>query len=324
MTVIDSQCHWFSRTMWEAYTERETYPRCRRDGDGYAYELAPDRWFPIAPHFYELELQLEAMEAAGIDVLVSSSASFGDVDGLPVPRAIELAHELNEERAAAQREHQGRFYGLASVPWQNAEAAIGVLDRATELGLPGVLLHSNVDGAPVDADERRAIFGRVAELGLAVSIHPARTIAEERWREYGLEYLVGFMFDTSLAALRLVLSGIVQENPELRIVHPHCGATLPYLAGRIDASHDKPYSLGEALPTAPSAQLASFYTDTVCQSPKTLEFALDFYEDGHVMFGSDYPFFALAEELAFAREATGDDEGVLAGNAAELFGIAKS
>jgi aminocarboxymuconate-semialdehyde decarboxylase len=324
MTVIDSQCHWFSRTMWEAYTERDAYPRCRRDGDGYAYELAPGRWFPIAPHFYELELQLEAADAAGIDVLVSSSASFGDVDGLPVPRAIELAHELNEERAAAQREHEGRFHGLASVPWQNAEAAIEVLDRAAELGLPGVLLHSNVDGAPVDADERRAIFARVAELGLVVSIHPARTIAEERWREYGLEYLVGFMFDTSLAALRLVLSGIMEDNPDLRVVHPHCGATLPYLAGRIDASHDKPYSLGEALPTPPSAQLGRFYTDTVCQSPKTLAFALEFYEDGHVMFGSDYPFFDPAEELAFARDATDGDEGVLAGNAAELFGIARS
>jgi hypothetical protein len=80
--VVDSQTHWYPRLLWDAYTERTEYPRCRREGDGYLFELAPDKWFPIRPHFYELEQQLEAFEAAGIDAVISSSASFGDVDGL--------------------------------------------------------------------------------------------------------------------------------------------------------------------------------------------------------------------------------------------------
>src|SRR5205823_63762 len=98
MRVIDSQTHWYPRFLWEAYTELSDYPRCRRDGDGYAFELAPDRWFPIRPHFYELDLQLETFDAAGIDAVVSSSASFGDVDRLPVGRAKEVAYALNEAR----------------------------------------------------------------------------------------------------------------------------------------------------------------------------------------------------------------------------------
>src|SRR5689334_979942 len=169
--------------------------------------MTPGTWFPIPEHLLELELQLEAMEAAGIDAMVSSSASFGDVDGLPMPRAKEVAHALNEERAQAEREHRGRFYGLATIPWQDAEAGIEVLDEAvTRQGLRGVLLHSNVDGGPVDAEHCRPIYRRIAELGVPVFLHPGRTVLEPLMRDYGLEYLVAYMFDTSLAALRLVLS----------------------------------------------------------------------------------------------------------------------
>lgn len=326
MPVVDTQTHWYPRLLWEAYLDNREYPRCRREGDGFVFELAPERWFPIQPHFYELERQLEVFDGAGIDTVVSSSASFGDVDGLPVERAKEVAHALNEERAAAEKAHGGRFYGLATIPWQNAEAGIEVLDDAvTRLGLRGVVLHSNVAGRPVDAEEARPVFRRIAELGIPVCLHPARTIAEERLRDYGLEYVVGYMFDSSIAALRLVLSGITSELPDLKVVHPHCGATLPYLAGRIDTSHSKPYSLGRELDPPPSAQLAEFYTDTMSQSRATLGYALDFYEDGHVVFGSDYPYFDPATELAFVRDAlAGDDRerDVLGGNGARLFGLA--
>jgi aminocarboxymuconate-semialdehyde decarboxylase len=323
MRVIDTQTHWYSPTLWDAYLDLDEYPRCRKQDDGYLYELAPDRWFPIQPHFYELEAQMEAFAAAGIDAVVSSSASFGDVDRLPVEQAKAIAMALNQERADAEREYEGRFYGLGTIPWQDSDAALEVLDQISELGLRGVLLHSNIDGQPVDSEHCRPIYSRIAELGLVLCLHPARTIAESLLRDYGLEYLVGFMFDTSNAALRLVLSGIVAENPSLRIVHPHCGATLPYLAGRIDAGHEKPYSLGEPLPTPPSEQLAGYYTDTVSQSAATLAFARDFYGQGHIVFGSDYPYFSAEEELTFVRGAVEDSEqeAILGANAAALFGL---
>ena len=325
MRVVDTQTHWYPRLLWEAYAENADYPRCRRDGDGYAFELAPNRWFPIRPHFYELELQLEAFDAAGIDAVVSSSASFGEVDRLPLERAKEVAYRLNESRAEAQRKHAGRFYGLATIPWQDTEAALELLDDAVgRLGLRGVLVHSNIAGAPIDSEHCRPLYARVAELGVPLCLHPARTIAEAELRDYGLEYVLGYMFDSSLAALRLVFSGIIQELPELKVVHPHCGATLPYLAGRIDSSYSKPYSLGSSFQTPPSRQLAGFYTDTMCQSEETLAFARGFYAEGHVLFGSDYPYFEPPTELRFVRDAlagSDDEEEVLGGNAAALFGL---
>ena len=317
--IVDTQTHWFSPTLLDAYTEAEEYPRCRRQGDDWLFELAPDRWFPLGRAFTDVEHQLETLTALGIDTIVSSSGSFGDVNGMDVDRATEVAHAVNEERAELQRRHAGRFVGLATVPWQDGDAALAAVERAAALGLPGVLIHSNVAGGPIDAEDLRPVYRRLAELDLVLSIHPARTVMEDALRDYGLEYLVGYMFDTSVAALRLVLSGIMEENPGLKVIHPHCGATLPYLAGRIDNSHSKPSSLGAALPVAPSEQLARFYTDTVAQSPETLAYGERFYAPGHVVFGSDYPFMDAARELAFAREHAADPEQVLAGGDGRLF-----
>lgn len=323
--VVDSQTHWYPRILWDAYTARTEYPRCRRDGDGYLFELAPDQWFPIRPHFYDLDKQLEVYEAAGIDVVISSSGSFGDVDSLPVEQAKEVALALNELRAEAEREHRGRFFGLATIPWQDTGAALEVLeDAVTRLGLRGVLIHSNVAGAPIDSEHLRPVYARVAALGVPLCLHPARTIMEDTLRDYGLEYLLGYMFDSSLAALRLVLSGILEEQPALKVVHPHCGAALPYLAGRIDSSYSKPYSLGEEWPKPPSRYLAVLYTDTMSQSESTLAFARNFFDPGHIMFGSDFPYFEPTAELAFVRrslDGTDDEAGVLGGNAVALFGL---
>ena len=318
---MDSQCHWFSPTLLDALTDVDEYPRCRRDSDGYAFEVAPGRFVPWGPRFTDLELQLEMFAAAGVDTIVSSSGSFGDVDRLEPGRAREVAHAVNAERASAEKQHPGRFYGLATIPWQDTDAALAALDDAVvHLGLRGALIHSNINGAPVDSEWCRPVYARMAELGVPLFIHPTTTLAEPQLRDYGLEYLVGFLFDTSLAALRLILSGIVAENPALKVVLPHCGGTLPYLAGRIDASHEKPYSLGKRLDPLPSTQLSGFYTDTVAQDGDTLAFAERFFDDGHVMFASDYPFFPVEEQLAFAREHA-PHAAVLGGNAQALLGL---
>jgi predicted TIM-barrel fold metal-dependent hydrolase len=260
-----------------------------------------------------------------VDTVISSSGSFGDVDRLEAERAGEVAHALNAERAAAEQAHPRRFYGLATLPWQDTDAALAALDDAVlHLGLRGVLVHSNINGAPIDSATCRPVYNRIAELGVPLFIHPTRSLAEAQLRDYGLEYLVGFVFDTSLAALRLVLSGIVAENPGLTIVLPHCGGTLPYLAGRIDASHEKPYSLGRRLDPLPSTQLRGYYTHTEAQDADTLAFAGRFFADRHVMFASDYPFFSIEQQLTFVRDRLpeSDQTAVLGGNAEALLRLA--
>jgi hypothetical protein len=95
--IVDSQCHWFSPTLLGALVDLDDYPRCRRDEDGYAFEVAPGRFVPWGPRFTDLDFQLELFAAEGVDAIVSSSGSFGDVDRLEAGRAGEVAQAVNAE-----------------------------------------------------------------------------------------------------------------------------------------------------------------------------------------------------------------------------------
>lgn len=321
--VVDTHTHWYPRVLMEAYVKSDAYPSCRRERDSYAVELLPGQWVSLPLHFVELDLQLEMMHAAGVDVAVSSSASFGDVDALPLAEAVEIAVAVNEARADAISRHSG-FVGLATVPWQDPTAAAEVVsDAITRCGLKGVLLHSNIAGRPVDERTLRPVYETIAALGVPLFLHPGRTMLEPFARDLGLEVMVAYMFDSSLAALRLALSGIL-DGLSLDVVHPHCGATLPYLAGRIDGSHAKPWCLGRVHDPLPSEVLKGFYTDTMCQSAETLAYAHRFYGTEHLLYGSDCPYFSQSESLALVRSVLPEPahEDVLWKNADRLLGLA--
>lgn len=301
MVVIDTQAHWYPDELWDAYTRDDSYPRCRRDGTEYQIEILPGRWWTVPENFRNLEMQYNDLKDQGVDYILSSSASFGDVDYLPVDQAIEVARQLNDLRVKAANDYPG-FVGLATIPWQDAGAAIEVLDDAVHrCRLKGVLLHSNVAGVPLDSPYLRPVYQRVVELDIPIFLHPARSLMEEEMADYGLEIIVGYMYETSTAVLRLILAGILNDFPDLKLVHPHSGACLPYLAGRIDGSYSKPYAVGEEWDRPPSELMKTTYTDTMCQDPATLAFARDFYPRGHIMFGSDYPYFSPAGSLDFVR-----------------------
>ncbi len=323
MQVIDAQCHWHSRTYFEAYLSRTDYPRAEKTSEGYVFYVSEESLLPIPPHYLELELQLEQLEACGVDVLISSMGTLG-VEELPVEEAVELAMALNAERGEAQTTHAGRFYGLAVLPMQDTDAALMTLDHAIDdCGLVGVCIGSNIGGQPISSDHCRPVYARMAELGAPLFIHPARTIMEDRLRRNGYEYSIGFMVDTSLAALDLVFAGILDEVPDLEVVHPHLGGVLPYLAQRIDHEYAQPWALGKELERPPSAYLPRFYTDTISRNPGALKLARAVYGIERLLFGSDYPYWPPREAVEFLKEQLdqADLAAVFEGNARRLLGL---
>lgn len=324
MRVIDCQCHWHVRSYFEALLDRPGYPRAERTAEGYVFHPVAGRSFPVSSHYCDLEPQLEQLEAEGVGVLVSSMGAF-TVDALPVAEAKELAMRLNEERAEAERRYAGRFYALATLPLQDVDAAIETLDDAVgRLGLRGVCLPSNVNGNSIVSQDNRPLYARIEQLGVPLFLHPTRTIMEPKLRRYGHEYSVGFMVDSSIAALDLVFSGVLDDCPGLRVVHPHLGGVLPYLAERIDHEYAKPWASDRMLERPPSEYLRSrFHTDTISGSAAALALARAFYGLPKLLYASDYPYWSPAEGIEFLRaHLEGPElEAVLAGNAAELLGL---
>ena len=133
-------------------------------------------------------------------------------------------------------------------------------------------------------------------------LHPGRSLMEPYLR-YGMEYMVGFLFDTTTAALGLILGGVFEDCPGLEVVLPHGGSTLPYLIGRIDHLMGRPYLRARDLPHLPSHYLRSyFYTDSACFNSETLDRAIEFFGIDRMLLGTDYPFFPPEHGVAFVRD----------------------
>src|SRR5215207_11609311 len=138
MIVYDCQAHWYPPGFFELCLGRTTFPRCRRGGDGYLFELGPESFVPFSGPMIDLGRLLGLMERNGIDVLVSSSEPLS-VTGWQIDEAAEAARVLNEEKARAQQQHPDRYIGLATLPLQDVERALEELEHAVVgLGLRGV------------------------------------------------------------------------------------------------------------------------------------------------------------------------------------------
>jgi predicted TIM-barrel fold metal-dependent hydrolase len=321
--IVDVHWHWYPCAFFEHLIGSGELPRCRRVGDQYQLEVSGGQFLPFPADETYLEAQIAMLNAQGIATVVASPGSIS-IDALGAARATELALLLNEEMARAERLHQERFIGVATLPLIDGDAALEALDHAVvTLGLRAVWLPSNVAGEPLVSHRTRPVFTRIAELGAVALLHPVRTVMVEKLSDYGLEFVAGYVFDTSLAALGLVLGGVMEELPDLKILHPHLGGVLPYLAGRIDREYRQPWLGTKVLSEPPSAYLRRFYTDSVSDNLAALRYALDFYPPGHLLFGSDHPWWPVPEGIEVVRNGLDADAAgaVLSQNARSLFAV---
>jgi len=146
----------------------------------------------------------------------------------------------------------------------------------------------------------------------------------EHTAAYDLSAGVGFMFDTTLAAIRLILSGTLERHPGLRVVLPHTGGTLPYLISRIDHQVAALGRGADRIRKPPSEYLKGMWTDTVAPGPLNLEFALKFWGADRVMFASDHPWLDIQPFVDLVERAglsPADKAKISAENARKLFRI---
>lgn len=321
MTVIDCQCHWYPPAFCADRADDPADARWSRDGDGFRFQATPTQAWRLGPDFTDLDHQFELMTAAGIDAVLSSPVIAGDVTALPLAQARAACELLNAELSAAQRRHRGRFFGLAVLPLQDAVASLELLDDAVgRLGLKGLLLHSNIAGGSVADRALWPLYERLEAAGTPLFLHPTSAFGERRLTDYALEPPLAYMFDTTVAGLSLIVGGVLDAFPQLKVVHPHYGGTLPYLIDRCEVYRrqgrwDLPRPLRDYLPR--------FHTDTVNDSPAALALALELYGADRLLFSTDHPYFAPADEIAFVREQLDPAlaEQVFSANAIRLLGL---
>ncbi|MGH8518997.1 MAG: amidohydrolase family protein [Panacagrimonas sp.] len=123
-------------------------------------------------------------------------------------------------------------------------------------------------------------------------VHPTapQGIRDLHMDEFGLVPPIGFMFDTTLAFARMILAGFIDRYPKVKLIAAHGGATLPYLAGRLDRCHEMIPACAEVITEKPSTYLQRIYYDTVVYDQRALEMCIAVAGSAdRVLYGSDYP-----------------------------------
>lgn len=280
----------------------------------------------LFPGMWDYDLRIAAMDAAKVDVAIVSLTSPNVYWG---SREVSLraARMVNDSMAEQQRARSGRIRWFASLPWQHADDARAELARCVENGAVGVMVLANIDGRDLTEPAFAPVWAEIDRLGWPVLVHPTapQGLRDLHMGEFGLVPPIGFMFDTTLAFARMILSGFVDRYPNVKLIAAHGGATLPYLAGRLDRCHEMIPACAEAIKDRPSRYLERIYYDTVVYDRRALDMCIAVAgSPDNVLYGSDYPHNIgdMAGCLARVNALPKDQARRIAGkNAERIFGL---
>jgi aminocarboxymuconate-semialdehyde decarboxylase len=259
--------------------------------------------------------------------------------------ALDLARLLNDHIASVVQDFPDRFIGLGTIPMQDPDLAVKELERCVlaagrgGLGMPGVQIGTNVNGRNLDDPGVFAVLQAAESLGACVFVHPWEMLGRDgdggwgRLASYWMAWLVGMPAETCIAICSVLMGGVLDRLPRLKICFAHGGGSFPGTIGRIQHGFESRKDLcGVNTATPPRAFLrqadgtpARFYVDSLVHDPDVLRHLIGLMGAERVALGSDYPF-PLGEETPGAMiEAMGDlSDGVkgrlLGGTAVEFLG----
>jgi predicted TIM-barrel fold metal-dependent hydrolase len=251
----------------------------------------------------DAEVRLGLMDKYGIDIQALSQTTpilmgFGAKDAAKICRA------SNDDNFTLCKAYPKRFVNICMVSLLDMKSAIKELDRCiAELDCRGITISSNQNGRGLDSTEYFPFYEKIVKHDLPILIHPVH------WESYPLVdmdrgwrmmHVFGWPFDTTQAVWRLIMGGVFERYPGLKVVAHHMGAMFPYFVNRIESTFNR--HLKDKLPKHISAYYGNIYGDTAvdgCVAAYPCGYA--FFGADRLMYGSDYPFGVEAGE-AYIRD----------------------
>jgi aminocarboxymuconate-semialdehyde decarboxylase len=263
------------------------------------------------------------LAAAGIGGAVLSPWVATLPVGLDDDAASSLCRLQNDAMAEVVRSGGGRFAGLGALPLHSADLAAVVLGEAVAGGLVGAEVPAMAGGHGLGDESLEPLWSAAEELGALIFVHPGSNgLSVDLLRHHYLWNAVGNPVETAASAAQLVLSGVFDRHPNLKILLAHGGGVLPAVASRLSrAWHQRPEARS-ATSRDPQESIRRFYFDTVLHDPRLLQALISFAGADHVLMGSDHPFDMGVDDPVGAVRGLGlaehDEAAVLGGNARRL------
>jgi predicted TIM-barrel fold metal-dependent hydrolase len=283
--IVDFQHHFIPRELAQEPAGTKTGIRFDKDG---VPSMTPNAVL------YDLDEHIDMMDKAGID------AAF-----LTVPPAMcadpATSCIANDKTKAAVKDYPGRFIGGAHVnPLGGAEALRELNRCSSELGFPGVVITSEIDGVFIDDPALEPFWKEAGRLGMFVFIHPCLKLNfSQPLNAYDLARSVGREFSLIAATVRLIDSGLLDRHPQLRIHMSHLGGGIATMLGRIRKFQDREHfgTAGHPVHGQLPAKDFDYYlherlvfdTAGMCGEIKSVQAALLELPASRCIFGTDYP-----------------------------------
>jgi aminocarboxymuconate-semialdehyde decarboxylase len=264
---------------------------------------------------HDMDRRFRDMDVAGDYAQIISMASppFDEIATSP-KQATDLTKASNDVMADLVRRHPDRFPGFAaSLALLNVDSAMREMDRAiNDLGAKGVQIYTDVKGRPLDDPMYQPVFAAMAAHGHPIWLHPTRTpyvpdYPTEKESTDMIWLLLGWPFATAVAMYRLVIAGVFERNPGLKIITHHMGGMIPFHANRLEggilraqrerAKAEAP-GAGPHMRRAPIEALETFYGDTAMHGNlQGVRCGLDFFGASNSVFASDHPYGMIGQHL---------------------------
>jgi predicted TIM-barrel fold metal-dependent hydrolase len=274
------------------------------------------------------DLRIKEMDEAGIDVQVISHGA-PSTQRLDAETAVRLARNVNDRLAQAIAAYPDRFVAFAALPTPDPKAAADELERTvTQLGFKGAMVHGLTNGVFFDDKRFWPIFERAQALDVPLYVHPAvphSAVVEVYYQDYLADFPTlrtaawGFTVETATQGIRLVLSGVFDAYPDVKIILGHMGEGLPFLLWRIDHALSRPGNRSVSF----REQFSQHFYITTSGNFSTPALLCSMMELGvdRILFSVDWPFVPNIPGTKWMNElqlSAEDKTKILSGNAKRL------
>jgi predicted TIM-barrel fold metal-dependent hydrolase len=273
-------------------------------------------------------LRIREMDEAGIDLQVLSHGA-PSAQKLSGDNAVALTRRVNDRLDAAVKAQPKRFAAFAALPTIDPKAAADELERTVKLGFKGAMIHGLGNGVFMDDKRFWPIYERAEKLDVPIYMHPSLphpAVMDTYYNDYAKDFPMvvraawGYTVETATLAIRLVLSGVFDKHPKLKIILGHLGETLPFLVWRVDMALARP-----------GASRQAGFRDVFCNNfwittsgnfsnPALLCCVMEMGVD-RILFSVDYPFVTNPPAVEWMKTVPLSDEDkvkILSGNATRL------
>ncbi|KAG0248047.1 hypothetical protein BG011_000590 [Mortierella polycephala] len=274
------------------------------------------------------EQRIKECNATDVDVQVLSTVPVMFNYAARPEHTLDLARYLNDHIAQVVAEDPKRFVGLGTLPMQAPELAVQELKRCREeLGLAGIQIGSHINDWNLDAPELDPIWAACEETNAVVFVHPWDMDNKGRMEKYWFPWLVGMPCETTISICAMVMGGVLERFPNLKVSFAHGGGSFPATVGRIQHGFEvRPDLCATRTKNGPMTYLKRIFVDSLVHDEETLEFLIKKMGIDNIMLGSDYPFplgelhpGKMIEEACWLTDE--EKTKLLSGNAIKFLGL---